>query len=176
MTTWSTEDLVDSAIDFLGGNLAAALDVIYAARADKDAAAGRSIEYEAPRPGLAEVGGDYYAGGVSTILRYPCVEVALPDLRMTNFDIAHFEADVTENLIVCLWEKSANMVTLYRKLTRLAAAAYDVLASEQARAALGADLQDVRAAWRWNPEANERDEIESGALLVLGMASSRLAP
>jgi hypothetical protein len=172
--TWSTEEIVDAAITTLSASLPAALDARYAALAAADAAAGRSIDYSAPRPGLAETGGDYHAGAVSTILRYPCVEVALPDLNMASFDLSLVEADVTENLVIVAWESSAEMSTLYRKLTRLAAAIYDVLLDPATLT--GANVQTVRAAWRWNPEASDRDEIESGALLVLGLSSTRARP
>lgn len=166
MTTWSTEEVVDAVISTLQSQLPAALDAIYAARLPADQAAGRSID---PVPPQA-----YFAGAVSTILVYPTVEVALPDLNMSNFDLALVEADVTENLVVLLWDRSAQMDVLYRKVTRLAAAAYDVLL--QPNAIDGATVKTVRASWRFNPEAQERDEIVSGALLVLGLESTRTRP
>lgn len=171
---WSTEDVVDAAITTLSTQLGPALDAIYAARADVDEAAGRSIDYSAPRPGLSEVGGDYYAGAASTIIRYPAVEVALPDLNLANFDLAKLNADATENLVVVLWEQATQMTVLYRKLTRLAAAAYQVLIPDNAIG--GATAESVRGAWRWNPEANQRDEITSGALLVFSLSSTLVAP
>lgn len=174
MTTWSTEELVDVAVETLSASLGPALAAVYAARADADQAAGRTIEYEVPRPGLFEIGGDYYVPASATILRYPAIEVALPDLNIANFDIGQVEGDATENLIVLAWERSAQMPVLYRKLTRLLAAIYDVLI---APTSLGsAEVQTVRGAWRWNPEAKEADQIVSGALLVLGLESTRTRP
>lgn len=172
--TWSTEELVDAAVDLLGANLEAALADVYAANLARDQAASRTIAYKAPRPGLSELGGDYYADAASTILRYPAVEVSIPDLQMANFSLGQIEADVTENLVLVLWEQGTRIGYLPRKLRRLAAAAYNVLLVQGAID--GATVETVRAAWRWNPEAGERDEVTSGALLVLGLASTRSRP
>lgn len=174
MTVWSTEEIVDAAIETLGAQLEPALTQIYADRAGADLAAGREIEMRVPKPGLREAGGSYYAGAASTIIDYPAIEVALPDLNMTNFDLGMVDADVTENLVVVAWEQAVDMQILYRRLTRLLAAVYDVLIPE--RAIASAEVQTVRAAWRWNPETNERDEITSGALAVFGLASTRVRP
>lgn len=174
MTTWSSEELVDAAISTLSARLEPALVDVYAAQAAVDAAAGRTVEMKVPRPGLSESGGDYYADAASTILRYPCVEVSVPDLRMENLDLAHVDADVTENLVVMIWEEGVVTPILARRLRRLLAAAYDVLLSPGALS--DAAVETVRAAWRFNPEANERDEIISGGLLVFGLASTRARP
>jgi hypothetical protein len=174
VSDWSTEALVDAAVNLLSAFLPAALDDVYAANADRDQAVNRQIDYTAPRPGLAETGGDYYADAASTILRYPAVEVSIPDLQMASFSLGQIEADVTENLVVVLWETGTRAGHLPRKLRRLAAAAYNVLLVEGAIA--GAKVESVRAAWRWNPEAGERDEVTSGALLVLSLASTRARP
>lgn len=178
-TTWSAETVVDAAIDALSANLGPSLDAIYSMLAAADAAAGRTIDYSAPRPGStdADPAGDYYPGGASTFLRYPAVEVALPDLRMTGFDIAMQEGDATENLIVCIWEESARRDKLFRKLTRLAAATYDVLLAPSSLLLLaGATVTRVDARWRFNPQMNERDEITSAALLVFELGSLRTRP
>jgi hypothetical protein len=174
VASWSVEELPDAVVSTLGLQLQASLDAVYAREHDRDVAAGRTITYAAPAPGLVEEGGDYYVGGASTILRWPAIEVAVPDLNMQNFDIALTEGDFTENLVIVAWDSHVDRSILYRKLARLATAIWDVLLVPHSMGT--AQVETVRAAWRQNPETPPGEELESGCLLVFGLSSTRMNP
>lgn len=174
MAIFSAEEFVDGVVSYLSTMLPAALDGVHATYAAADVAAGRTVPYSPPRPG-ASPDGDYYPGGAAEILRYPSVEVALPDETGRNFDIAQIDADIAATLVLMVWDSHAQFPILYRRLLRLTAAVEDLVLSRGALPG-SAIVSSLRVAWRFNPEANVRDEVVSGALLALTLGTTRVAP
>lgn len=154
----SPEEFADAVCDSLRINLPAALGAQTVRYADHDAAMGRVVELIAP------ANEDYYAGGVGAVTRYPTVEVAAPDLTASGFDIAQTDGDVTLNLIVRAFDRHPVHDILYRKMSRLGAAIISVLMTPGAVS--DCTIEALRAAWRFNPETEEQDNVVSGVLLA----------
>lgn len=164
----SLEDFVDFAINVLKANLPTALAAQVTKYADADAAAGRVVDLVAPRDE------DFYAGGTGTLIRYPAVEVSIPDLRVTRFALGMVDADTDFTLVVMASNSDPRQEILYRQMNRYGAAVSDVLTQP---GALGSAIVDqFRGAWRFNPEQNVADEVQSGVALIYGMKDAWLRP
>lgn len=164
----SIEDYVNDAIGSLQQSLPAALAAQTARYSAADVAAGIEVKLPVPRPE------DYYPGGATVHVRYPAIEISVPDLLVQNFSLHQEDADTQFTMIVLGYDQHARLEILYRKMMRLGAALYDALAQP---GALGsAVIDNFRGAWRFNPETNTLDEIVSGVLLVFRMKDAYLRP
>lgn len=166
------EDLVDTAVAALQGGIDAALAALEAKYA------GGPHELPLPRPRTE----DYYPGGVGQVLRYPTIEVAVPDLSGDTFSIDQHESDVTTVGVVRCWMQHPRFDVLYRTTNRYGSAIFNVLASPDAATGRGCGwgaavtVKRYRAAWRWNPQANELDQVTSAVLLVFDLDAPDIRP
>jgi hypothetical protein len=170
---YSVEEIEDAAYSALTTLLPDALAAITARRAAADQAAGRTVELVVPRPGESPAG-DYYLGAAGEILRWPAIEIGVPSIDLSSFDIADRDADGTGPLIVATHVSNARKDLLRRSLQRTTAAVTECLLSPIARA--GASVESVRVAFAWNPETGENDEIQSVSLVVVTLGTTNLAP
>jgi hypothetical protein len=159
----SPEVWADTVADTLLRDLPAALAAQTALFADRDLAAGRTIELDAP------AAKDFYIGGVGAVTSYPTFEVAVPDLNVLNFNLGQSDGDVEFTLIVRFWLRSASVDVLYRKVGRFVAATASVLTVPGAIS--DATIASIRGAWRFNPETGDLDAVISGALLAFSCES-----
>lgn len=170
----SVEDFERLVVENLQLFLQTALDVTAARYLAQDQADGLAdpdgaswVKLRAPERtrGAPSGYGDYYPGGIDTPTAWPSIEVAVPDMELTNFDIAQTDADAELRLIVQLWLKDGRFPVLNRMIKRYAATVLDVLRNPQV---LPASIRTVRFAWRTNPEnPDENDRILSGVLIYL---------
>lgn len=178
----SVEDFTDSAVAALIDGLDAALTAIesaYTGVAHKDVGL-------APRPRTVdgEAGyGDYYPGGCGTIIRYPTIEVAVPDLNGGDFSVQEHESDAEPTLIVRAWLEHAKFPTLYRHCCRYGAAIYNVLANPDASgrgSGFGADVEIKRYTLRWRavPQSDEdpRKEFQAATILTFYLDAPDVRP
>lgn len=170
---YSVEEIEDAAYSALTTLLPGALAAVSARYAAADLAAGRTVALTAPRPGEAPAG-DYYLGAAGEILRWPAIEIGVPSIDLSEFDLADRDADGTGPLIVAIHVSNARKDLLRRILLRTTAAVTECLLSPIARA--GASVQSVRVAFAWNPETGENEEIQSAAIVVMTLSTTNLKP
>lgn len=181
----SVEELTDRAIQALIAQLPAqlaAMETQYAADPIKDIGA-LPVPRSENVPDLDNKTGDYWPGGVTgPITRWPTVEVAVPDLDGQDFSLDQHESDVTPTIIVRAWLSHVRADVLYRQCCRYGAAIYNVLvtpdATEHRGSGFGAEVTVRRysARWRFNPEQNTRDEIESAVVLIFYLDAPDVRP
>jgi len=164
---------------FLAEALASLRTKLPAALAAVDVALGLSGGDALPLPrddggaiGSANV--DYYLGVVAKPLRYPLVEVAVPDWSMTGFDIAQLEADAEFPLMAAATLRDASLSSdrLYRMLLRYTRALLNVLLVPQAFGQ-GATVTSVRGAYRQNPESRETEQVIGASLVALSISTTQ---
>lgn len=110
---------------------------------------------------------DYYAGVVRKVLRYPIIEVAVPDDSLTNFSLARLTGDYELNMIVMATIRDADLGVgrLYRMQIAYRRAMLGVLLDPEKFLAGGA-ITAVRTAYRQSPEDREDAEMFVGAIAV----------
>lgn len=180
----STEELTDNAIAALIAGLGAELDAMEALYAGNPI---RDIG-PLPRPRTAATSGnpnptgDFWPGGVGEVIRWPTVEVAVPDLQGDTFSIDQHESDVTPTIIVRAWLQHPKVNVLYRQCCRYGAAVYNVLTRpdpvEHRGSGFGPNVVVRRylARWRYNPETNQRDEVQSAAIVIFYLDAPDIRP
>lgn len=180
----SVEELTDAAIAALIVGLdteLTAIETMYAGNPIRDIGA-------LPRPRTAATDsnpnptGDYWAGGVGEVIRWPTVEVAVPDLIGDTFSIDQHESDVTPTIIVRAWLSNPRVNMLYRQCCRYGAAIFNVLATPDAATHRGSGfgpevtIRRYMGRWRYNPETNTRDEVQSAAIMIFYLDAPDVRP
>lgn len=180
----SVEELTDAAIAALIAGLDAELaaqEQMYAGDPIRDIGA-------LPRPRTAATEsnpnptGDYWPGGVGEVIRWPTIEVAVPDLQGDTFSIDQHESDVTPTIIVRAWLSHPQVNVLYRQCCRYGAAMFNVLMEPDAATHRGSgfgpgvSVRRYLGRWRYNPEQNQRDEVQSAALLIFYLDAPDIRP
>jgi hypothetical protein len=135
---------------------------------------------DAPKDAPGEPDDGYVVGGWTT-LRYPTVEVAIPDWSMTNFSIAQQVSDLSPRLVVRTWaaEPQPKAGLLYRKLLRYGRA---TILSLTEPGAFGQDedtrviVDGMEGRYRFDPETDQREEIVGGALVVFSLGGVETLP
>jgi hypothetical protein len=133
--------------------------------AARDAAAGRNIVLEVPREE------DFWIGGAPTVIRYPTIEIATSDLAFTDFSLGNNDGDARPKLLVrALFQQARSPEELYRMGCRWFAALVSVVLVPEFITDVDVDVQrGVTASWRFNPETNTVDEIQSGVLVTFNL-------
>lgn len=178
----SVEDLTDAGIATMIAGLDAELtemEATYAGNPIRDIGA-----LPRPRTEATEFNptGDYWAGGVSEVIRYPTIEVAVPDLQGQDFSIDQHESDMTTTIVVRAWLQHARVNILYRQCCRYGAAIFNVLAEPDATEHRGSGfgpevtIKRYLARWRYNPETNTKDEVQSAAVLIFYLDAPDVRP
>lgn len=179
----SVEDLTDNAIAALIGGLDAELTAIEARYAGGIADIGvLPRPATTPRSTNQNPTGDYWAGGVTKVTRWPTIEVAVPDLQGDTFSIDQHESDATPTVVVRAWLQHARVNILYRQCCRYGAAMYNVLCAvdptEHRGSGFGAEVEVRRylARWRYNPEVDQHDEVQSAVVLIFYLDAPDVRP
>lgn len=161
----SPEEFCDNVEIAMQAGIQAALDAQTAKWAARDAAAGRTIDLQAPRPE------DYYIGGVPTVLRYPTIEIAVPDFRFDNLSLGNYDGDAHPRLLIrALFQLARDPEWLYRMGCRWFAAVTAVVAVPGALGPVDIDESaGFSGSWRFNPETNTQDEVQSGVLCTYNL-------
>lgn len=176
----STEDFERDIIKALQLFLPAALAVTAAKYLTQDRQDGLAdpdgtswVELVAPARTEGGPGGmgDYYPGGVDMPTAWPSIEVAVPDLAVTNFSLGQQDADTETSLVLMIWQKDGRFPVLNRAMKRYAATVFSVL---QSPSVLGSEaIREARFAWRTNPEnPDDNDRITAGSLIFLTLDGS----
>jgi hypothetical protein len=121
----SAEDFIDQAV----ATLISRLDAQIAAQQAKYAGGPHDIGPLA-RPRYAEApDGDFYPGGVAEVIRWPTIEVALPDARGENPSLEQHDYDVQTRAMVRahVSDVKAQYGRLHRLALRWGAAIHDTL-------------------------------------------------
>lgn len=110
-----------------------------------------------------------YPGGWS-VLTYPCVEVAIADFETSTLALGNATFDLNAPIVVRGWvlDARADVGRLYFRALRMQAALMRTLIVKGAfgdNAQLDPD-RPVRGAVRFDPENDERPEVEAACLLV----------
>lgn len=114
----------------------------------------------------------YALGGVDVRVRWPTIEIAVPDMILEGFDVGQRDADAEVSLVIAVWLKDARFPVLERMAKRYVAAIFDCLTDPHL---LAGGIQRARFAWRTNPETPEGDDrFEACALCVLTLSASML--
>lgn len=178
----SVEDLTDAAIAAMSRGLDAelsAMEALYAGDPIRDIG-----NLPRPRTEATDINptGDYWPGGVSEIIRYPTIEVAVPDLQGADFSIDQHESDITTTVVVRAWLQHVKVNVLYRQCCRYGAAIFNVLCEpdpdEHRGSGFGPEVSVRRyqARWRYNPETNTKDEVQSAAVLIFYLDAPDVRP
>lgn len=168
---FGAETLLDQALASLRASLPARLDAI----SDDLGLVG---EDRLPKPAddggpISSDGVDYYIGTVVTPLRYPLVEIAVPDGSLTAFSLERLTANADLSLIVISTLRDARMTSdaLYRSLLRYNRAVLGVLLDPGSFAEGGA-ISSVQFAYRTNPRERETEQVIGGAALAFSLATT----
>lgn len=150
-----TEPFLDAAIASLRTNLPGKLDALNA-----------TASFAVPKPD----DDSYFLGVVSRPLKYPIVEVAVPDWTMTGFDVGTLTADAEFPMMVSATLRDAGEAALhsdrlYRSTLRYVRALLNTLLEPNAFG-LHATVTAVRGAYRMNPETRESSEVIAAALVA----------
>jgi hypothetical protein len=118
---------------------------------------------------------NYWTGVVRKPLKYPIVEVAVPDWTMTGFDINQMAADCSFPMFVSATLRVVEPAAqhsdkLYRLCMRYVRAILNTLLVPGAFGQ-GAVVNAVRGAYRQNPETRDREEIIGAALVAFTLES-----
>lgn len=161
----SPEEFCDDVKAAFQANLQAALDAQTAKWAAADAAAGRQIELAVPDDL------DYYIGGVPTVIKYPTIEIAVPDLSFNALSIGNNDGDARPRLLVrALFQLAQDPEWLYRMGCRWFAAITSVVAQPGVLGPVDIDSErGLSGSWRFNPETNQADEVQSGVLCTYNL-------
>lgn len=161
----SPEAFCDDVKAALLANLQAALDAQTARWAAADAAAGRTIELTIPDEA------DFYVGGVPVVIKYPTIEIAVPDLGFSALSIQNTDGDARPRLLIrVLFQLAQDPEWLYRMGCRWFAAVTSVVATPGALGPVDIDTdRGLNGAWRFNPETNEADQVQSGVLCTYNL-------
>lgn len=162
----SPEEFEDAVAFAIYNRLEVALQVQRDRYADADMAAERVVELVMP------AWENFYPGGVAALTVHPAIEVAVPDMGISDFDVAVRDGDVTFSLIIRHWHQHAIYDVLHRQTARMSAAILDTLTGPNALP--GCRVTAIRGAWRANPETREHDEIKSGAVLGLTVETTMI--
>lgn len=151
------EEFLDATIATLKANLPAALAAINAAHTDFQ---------------VAVPDDDSYSTGTLDILRYPWIEVAVPDFSISNFSMEQWDADFYPVVIVRgLYQEPLSADRLDRALKRYGQALLNVLLTPNAFGAHEV-VQSVRGGYRVNPETQERTEFTGGVVAAFTIEST----
>lgn len=161
----SPEEFCDNVKSAMQANLQAALDAQTARWAASDTAAGRTIELKVPDEQ------DYYIGGVPTVIKYPTIEIAVPDLHVTAFSLGNADGDARPRLVIrALFQLAESPESLYRMGCRWFAAVTTVVAEPGILGPVDIDVdRGLSGSWRFNPETDEADQIQSGVLCTYNL-------
>lgn len=151
------EAYLDSAAEALRVNLPAAL---------------AAIDPSLPVPlddggAVGERGTDYYVGTVKKPIRYPLIEVAVPDWTLDEFSLERLTANASFPLFVGATIRSADLSSdrLYRMQMRYTRAILSVLLDPD-KWTVGGAIASVQGAYRQNPAEREDVEEITGAIVV----------
>lgn len=161
----SPEEFCDNVKAAMQTHLQDALDAQTARWATADADAGRTIELKVPDEE------DYYIGGVPTVIKYPTIEIAVPDLHVTALSLGNTEGDARPRLLIrALFQLADSPESLYRMGCRWFAAVTTVVAQPGILGPVDIDIdRGLSGAWRFNPETEETDQIQSGVLCTYNL-------
>lgn len=169
----SIEDFVDAGIATLIRDLPGALTAI-----ETLYEGGPQDIGTLPRPRPT----DYFAGGGPEPIRYPMIEVAIPDLGGQDFSIDQHESDAVAVMMIRAWLQHPKYNTLYRICCRYGAAIHNVVCDPDPDTDRGCGfgpevtIQRYQAAWRFNPSTNERDEVTSAVMLTYWLDAPDIRP
>jgi hypothetical protein len=112
-------------------------------------------------------GTDYYVGVVKKPIRYPLIEVAVPDWKLDAFDLNRLTANASFPVFVGATMRSADLSTdrLYRMQMRYTAAILNVLLNPDKWAVSGA-ITAVQGAYRQSPAERADAEEITGSIVV----------
>ena len=163
-----TEPFLAEALSSLRARLPARIDAINETSAD--------VVLEKPRDDGGPIGSpdlDYYLGAVVKPLRYPLVEVAVPNWTMTGFDLGMLTASASFPMLVGLTARDASLSSdrLYRMMLRYTRAILNVLL-EPNSFGQGAVVTAVSGAYRQNPESNQSEEVIGAVVVAFTLESS----
>jgi hypothetical protein len=162
------EPLVDQAIATLKAGLPARIAAANAEASDFDI------------PAIADQ--DYWAGGQTSLVRYPAIEVSAFAGELFNLSVSQAEADTDVQLAVIGWvamtpETGGDFSNLYRAATRYGRAILETLLVPDA---FGAGVVVERASYRYaaNPTPGERqlEEIVCAAMLFFTLGDVEARP
>jgi hypothetical protein len=121
---------------------------------------------------------EWYVGGTDAPLAYPAIEVAAPELFLRNPSIDQQHWDGRVRVIVRVWAEGFEYEELYRRVMRYGRCIAEVLTQREIwrEAGLSADLTDLAAMYRFNPETNERQMHVGGALIVATVETEDVRP
>lgn len=143
------------------------------------ASVAAEVGYELPPPdddgGSIDEQGVSYSYGDQEVLRWPYVEVAVPDATITNLSIGQYAGDFAMNVIVRCLVSDPVGPRLNRKIKFYGRALLETLLQPDAFGD-GEVVGSVRIAYRTNPETNEREEFVGGVLLVFEIPSVVVRP
>lgn len=161
----SPEEFCDNVKAAFVANLQAALDEQTAKWAAADAAANRQIVLEVPDDA------DYYIGGVPVVIKYPTIEIAVSDLTFTSLSLENNDGDARPRLLIrVLFQEAKSPELLYRIGCRWFAAVTSVVATPGILGPVDIDSdRGITGAWRFNPELNQADEVQSGVLCTYNL-------
>lgn len=133
--------------------------------AARDAAAGREILLPMPRAK------DFWIGGAPVVIRYPTIEIAVSDLAFNNLALGDVDGDAHPKLHVrALFQEASSPENLYRTGCRWFGAIVAVIADPTVFTDVGIDeTLGISAAWRFSPETNAKDEVQSGVLVTFNL-------
>ena len=110
----------------------------------------------------------YFAGGLSTYLAFPSVELAAPDWSLANPSIRQQGWSGTATVTARILYQHADFDTLYRAVMRYGRCLTEVLAQPDALG-VGQTVSSMRGFYRVDPEAGTREEFIAGALVVCSL-------
>jgi hypothetical protein len=146
------EAAIDAGIASLKANLPARIAAVNAATSDFDI------------PDIATEA--YYPGGLAVHYLYPHVEVASPDWLYTQVSLAQVDFSGQATIMAMIRWQHYDYVTLFRGIMRYQKALVEALAQPDTFGA-HVPVRGMRGFTRVaNPEAEERQDIYAGALVV----------
>ena len=117
----------------------------------------------------------YYAGGLSTYLKFPSVEVAAPDWNLANPSLAQVTWEGTAQVMARVIWQHMDFDTLHRGMLRYSRCLAEVLSGQDCFG-VGQTVTSLRGFVRFNPETGEREEFVAGALVVCQLDVVEVAP
>jgi hypothetical protein len=150
-----------------------AVDLHLKDRLDENVAAVNA--YWGDEPVITVPAADAFFPGGFAVLKYPAIEYAVPDFDLLNLPLGSPppKADLEATLAMRAWVQDVRVEPgrLYYRALRFGQA---ILRTMFEPGAFGAGVQmekdrPVRGAYRFNPEAESRDEVTAALVLVFSL-------
>lgn len=159
-----TESFLDEAIASLRTQLPAAIDAL-----------NLSGAYDPPVPKPEPE--DYYVGPVRRPLRYPIVEIAVPNWTLTDLDLGQLTADADFTMMASVTlrdvgEAALHSDRLYRWQQRYVRALLNVLLEPNAFGQ-HATVTGISGAYRQNPQTRESEEVIGAAVVAFTVETTQ---